>query len=103
VQRVQRALLAPVQESQLPLEVTALYVAMPLMLTLDCDAAVFAITTAVELGPEVGRCDARRWYTRQGRRACNRWLVGSWWFVSNRRRSRGHQCAGHSRRARVCS
>jgi hypothetical protein len=46
VQRVQRALLTPAQESQLPLEVTALYVATPLTLTLDCDAAVFAITTA---------------------------------------------------------
>jgi hypothetical protein len=45
---------------KLPLEVTALDVAMPLALTLDGDAVVFAIATAVELGPEVGRRDAHR-------------------------------------------
>jgi hypothetical protein len=36
----------------------ALDVATPLTLTLDGDAAIFAIMMVVELGPKVGRCDA---------------------------------------------
>jgi hypothetical protein len=42
---------------ELPHEVATLDVAAPLMLALVGDAAVFAITTAVELGLEVSRSD----------------------------------------------
>jgi hypothetical protein len=43
---------------ELPLEVTTLDVVTPLALTLDDDAAIFAIMTAVEFGPEVSRSDS---------------------------------------------
>jgi hypothetical protein len=43
---------------------------VPLVLTLDGDAAIFNITTVVEHGPEVGRSDACRWYMWWGQRVC---------------------------------
>jgi hypothetical protein len=56
---------------ELPLEVATLDVVVPLTLTLDGDAAIFASTTVVELGLEVSHSDARCWYTQRGWRMCS--------------------------------
>jgi hypothetical protein len=56
---------------KLPHEVTTLDVAAPLTLALDSDAAIFAITTAIEFGPEASHGDACCWNAQRGWRACS--------------------------------
>jgi hypothetical protein len=87
---------------KLPLEVTALDVATPLTLVLDGNAAIFAITTVIELNPKVGHHDAHRKYAQWGRHTRSRWRVASQWLTSNRRRSVGRRCTSLGWRARVC-
>jgi hypothetical protein len=45
------------------LEVTTLEVTVPLALVLDGDATIFAFTTMVELGPEIGHSNAGHRHT----------------------------------------
>jgi hypothetical protein len=46
-------------------------VAVPLVLVLYGDAAIFAIVMTVEFGSEVSRSDACRWYTWRGWCMCS--------------------------------
>jgi hypothetical protein len=78
---------------ELPFEVTTLDVAVPLVLTLDGDAAIFNITTVVEHGPEVGRSDACRWYMWWGQRVCTTGGLRA----TDRRCLRGRWSARHGR------